>query len=115
MPIRCDGVGVLGRKPTPPGVPRPTGVRSEGSARRAWMTVVRGRADSFVAADSPLVRAKIAKIAKGREERQQLQFFFCFSSRAFAALRGLRANQLARPSHFTSRSEHGKCKSILTT
>ena len=70
MPIRCDGVGVLGRRPTPPGVPRPTGVRSEGSARRAWMTVVRGRADSFVAADSPLVRAKIAKIAVGREERQ---------------------------------------------
>jgi len=57
------------------------------------MTVVRGRADSVVAADSPLVRAKNAKNAKGREERQQLQFFFCFSSRAFAALRELRANE----------------------
>ena len=104
---------MMGPRPEPG--PWFTGVRSEGSARDAEMTVVRGRADSFVAADSPLVRAKIAKIAKGREERQQLQFFFCFSSRAFAALRGLRANQLARPSHFTRRSEHGKCKSILTT
>jgi hypothetical protein len=53
------------------------------------MTVVRGRADSFVAADSPLVRAKIAKSAKAREERQQLQrvslAFLRVPSRLFAA------------------------------
>ena len=64
---------MMGPRPEPG--PWFTGVRSEGSARDTEMTVVRGRADSFVAADSPLVRAKIAKIAKGREERQQLQFF----------------------------------------
>ena len=42
-----------------------------------------------------LVRAKDAKFAKRREEQQNIfHFCLCRSSRIFAALRALRANQL---------------------